>query len=107
MTDLKRIQLFIVINGFKAVALVNSEATRNVISSGFVAKHGVKTVRKRLASDLYGFDGKRVKGTVDQEVTIQVKIMDREVSVTFDVMNCARDALLKYPWLRDHNPIVN
>ena len=96
MTDLKRIQLFIVINDFRTVVFVNSEVTRNVISSGFVAKHGMKTVRKRLASDLYGFDGKRVEGTVDQEVTTQIKTMSREVFVTFDVVNCARNALLEY-----------
>ena len=107
MTDLKRIQLLIVINGFKAVAFVNSEITRNVISSEFLAKNEVKTERKRLASDLYGFDEKRVEGKVDREVTTQVKTMSREISVTFDVMDCARDALLGYPWLRDHNPIVN
>ena len=107
MTNLKRIQLFIVINDFKVVILVNSEIIRNVISFEFLAKNGVKTERKRLASDLYGFDGKRVEGKVDREVTAQVKTMGREISVTFDVVDCARDALLGYPWLRDHNPIVN
>ena len=96
MTDLKRIQLSIVVNGFRAVALVNSGATRNVISFGFVAKHGVKTERKRLASELYGFDGKRIKEKVNQEVTTQVKTISREVSIIFNVINCIKNALLKY-----------
>ena len=96
MADLKRIQLPIVINGFRAVALMNSEATRNVISSEFVTKHGMKTERKRLASDLYEFNGKRVKEKMNKKVTTQVKTMNREIFVIFDVMNCAKNALLKY-----------
>ena len=96
MTNLKRIQLFIVINGSRAVALVNSGATRNVISFGFVVKHGMKTERKRLASDLYEFNEKRIKEKVNQKVTTQIIIMSREVFVIFDVMNCAKDALLRY-----------
>ena len=96
MTDLKRIQLFIVINDFRAVILVNSEIIRNVISFEFVTKHGLKTERKRLASNLYEFDGKRIKEKVNREITIQVKTMNREVSVIFDVINCIKNVLLKY-----------
>ena len=75
---------------------MNSEVTRNVISFEFVIKHEVRTERKRLASNLYGFDGKRIKEKVNQKVTIKAKTMSREVFVIFDVMNCAKKTLLKY-----------
>ena len=65
MTNLKKIQLFIVINGFKVVILVNLKVIRNIISFEFVTKHEVKTVKKRLASDLYEFNEKRMKKIVN------------------------------------------
>ena len=70
MTDLKRIQLLIMINDFKIIILINSEVTRNVISFEFVTKHEVKTVRKRLALNLYEFNEKRMKELMNQKVTI-------------------------------------
>ena len=69
MTNLKRIQLFIVINDFKTVILMNSEVTRNVISFEFVTKHEMKTERKRFASDLYEFNEKKIKNKVNQKIT--------------------------------------
>ena len=96
MTNLKKIQLFIVINDFRAVILVNSKVIRNIISFEFVIKHEVKTERKRLASDLYEFNEKRIKRKVNREITIQTIIINREVFVIFNVMNCARDVLLRY-----------
>ena len=96
MTNLKKTQLFIVINGFKTVVLMNLKVTRNVISFKFVIKHEVKTERKRLASDLYEFNEKKIKEKVNRKVTIQMIVINREVFVIFDVINCAKDALLKY-----------
>ena len=96
MTNLKRIQLLIVINGFKTVALVNSEVTRNVISFEFLIKNEMKTERKRFASDLYEFNEKKIKEKVNRKVTILIKTKDREMFVIFDVINCVKDVLLKY-----------
>ena len=96
MTNLKKIQLFIVINNFKVVILMNSEVTRNVISFEFMIKHEVKTERKRLALNLYEFNEKRIKEKVNRKVTTQIIIMNREVFVIFDVMNCVKNVLLKY-----------
>ena len=107
MTNLKKIQLFIVVNDFKVVVLVNSETTRNVISFEFLTKNEVKTERKRLASDLYEFNEKRIKEKMNRKVTTQVKTMSRELFVIFDVMNCAKNVLLKYSWFKDYNFIVN
>ena len=75
---------------------MNLKVTRNIISFEFVTKHEVKTERKRLALKLYGFDEKKVKEKVNQKVTIQIKTISREVSITFDVVNCVRNVLLKY-----------
>ena len=96
MTNLKKIQLLIVINDLKTVIFMNSEVTRNVISFEFMIKHEMKTKRKRLASDLYEFDEKRIKKKMNQKVTIKIKILNRKVFVIFDVINCVRNALLKY-----------
>ena len=96
MTNLKRIQIFIMINDFKIVILMNSEITRNVISFEFVIKHEVKTERKRLALNLYEFNEKRIKEKVNRKVTTRVIIMNREVSIIFDVMNYVRNVLLRY-----------
>ena len=49
------------INDFKVVIFMNLEITRNVISFEFIIKHEVKTVRKRLALNLYEFNEKRMK----------------------------------------------
>ena len=57
------------INDFKVVILVNSEIIRNIISFKFMIKHEVKTVRKRLALNLYEFNEKRVKEIINQKVT--------------------------------------
>ena len=65
MTNLKKIQLLIVINDFKIVIFINLKVTRNVISFEFVIKHEVKTERKRLALNLYEFNEKRIKEKVN------------------------------------------
>ena len=96
MTNLKKIQLLIVINDFKIVTFVNLKVTRNVISFKFVTKHEVKIKKKRLALKLYDFDEKRIKEKVNQKVTIQIKIISREVLIIFNVMNYVKNALLKY-----------
>ena len=70
MTNLKRIQLFIVINDFKVVILMNLKVTRNVILFEFITKHEVKTERKRLALNLYEFNKKRIKEKMNRKVTI-------------------------------------
>ena len=69
MTNLKKIQLFIIINGFKVVVLVNLKVIRNVISFEFVIKHEVKIKKKRLALNLYEFDEKKIKEKMNQKVT--------------------------------------
>ena len=96
MTNLKKIQLFIVINDLKIVILVNLKVIRNVISFEFVIKHEVKTKNKRLASDLYEFNEKKIKEKVNRKVTIRVKVLNREVFIIFNVINCVKNALLKY-----------
>ena len=65
MTNLKKIQLLIVINDFKIVILVNLKVTRNIISFEFVIKHEVKIKKKRLALNLYKFNEKKIKEKVN------------------------------------------
>ena len=96
MSDLKRIQVPIVINGLRVVALVDSGATRNVISTKFVTKHGLRTVRKQLVTKLYSFDEKRIEGDVSQELSALVKVAGKTSNITFDVIDTARDVFLKY-----------
>ena len=96
MSDLKRIQIFIVINDLKIVTLVNFEATRNVISTKFVIKHELKTMRKQLVTKLYSFDGKRIKEDVSQKLSTLIKVTDKISNITFDVIDTARNVFLKY-----------
>ena len=107
MSDLKRIQVPIVINGLRVVTLVDSGATRNVISIKFVAKHGLRTVRKQLVTELYSFDEKRVEEDVSQELSALIKVADKISNIIFDVVDTARDVFLRYPWLRDQNPLID
>ena len=97
MSDLKRIQILIVVNGLRVVILVDFEATRNVISTKFVTKHGLRTVRKQLVTKLYSFDGKRIKEDVSQELSTLIKVTGKTSNITFDVVDTARNVFLKYP----------
>ena len=96
MSDLKRIQVSIVVNGLRIVALVDFGATRNVISTKFVAKHELRTMRKQLVTELYSFDEKRVEGDVSQKLSALVKVADKTSNITFDVVDTARDVFLRY-----------
>ena len=96
MSDLKRIQVPIVINGLRVVALVDSEATRNVISTKFVIKHELRTMRKQLVTELYSFDEKRIKEDVSQELSALIKVAGKTSNITFDVVDTARNVFLRY-----------
>ena len=96
MSDLKRIQIFIVINGLKVVTLVNFEATRNVISTKFVIKHELRTMRKQLVTKLYSFDEKRIKEDVSQKLSTLIKMTDKTSNIIFDVIDTTRNVFLRY-----------
>ena len=96
MSDLKRIQVLIVINGLRIVVLVNSGATRNVISTKFVTKHGLRTVRKQLVTKLYSFDEKRIEENVSQELSALMKVAGKTSNIIFDVVDTARNVFLRY-----------
>ena len=107
MSYLKRIQINITVNGLRAVALVDSGATRNVISASYVAEHGLKTEIKQHIPELYSFDGTKVKGDISRELKSVVRLGGRSFNITFDVVAYARDVFLGYPWLKEHNPLVD
>ena len=96
MSDLQRIQTDITINDLRAVALVDFEATRNVISAKFVIKHELRTENKQLVPELYSFDETRVKGDITQELISVVRLGERSFNVVFDVIDCVRDVFLEY-----------
>ena len=96
MSDLKRIQILIVINGLRVVILVNFEATRNVISTKFVIKHELRTMRKQLVTELYSFDEKRIKEDVSQKLSTLMKVAGKISNIIFDVVDTARNVFLRY-----------
>ena len=96
MSDLKRIQIFIVINDLKIVILVNFEVTRNVILTKFVIKHELRTMRKQLVTKLYNFDEKRIKENVSQKLLTLIKMIDKISNIIFDVIDTTKDVFLKY-----------
>ena len=95
MSDLKRIQIFIVINDFKIVILVNFEVIRNVILTKFVIKHELRTMRKQLVTKLYNFDEKRIKKDVSQKLLTLMKMIDKISNIIFDVIDTARNIFLR------------
>ena len=96
MSDLKKIQILIVINDFKIVILVNFEVIRNVILTKFVIKHELKTMKKQLVTKLYNFDEKRIKENVSQKLSTLIKIIDKISNIIFDVIDTTKNVFLKY-----------
>lgn len=96
------------INGRRAVMLIDSGSTHDLISSKFVEKQGIKTNSSRTTFSVTLADGSTCR---QQQVTTDaVKVVAGEFGErqTFTVFPLDRyDAILGKPWLSRNNPEIN
>ena len=93
------------------MALIDSGAMGNYMSTMFSQEFNVPTVEKKLPYALTAINGANLgnsRGEIDTETRgLPMAIGKHHEEVTFDVVGIANHhIILGIPWLRKHNPTI-
>ena len=99
-------------NDIPTWALVDSGASRNLISKDFVQYHRINTRAKQHPYFLKTVDRTKVKGTsngvIEEVPWLPINIGNHHEELTLNVIPITNyDIILGAPWLKLHNPIIN
>jgi len=100
----------VLINGQRTIAMIDSGATGNFASRDLVRSLGLPTRRKKEQYDLQMADGSTLStGRIDEEThSLPVTIRRYHEELTFDVIGMATyHIILGMPWLKKHNPVID
>lgn len=100
----------VMINGQRTIAMIDSGATGNFVSRDLVRSVDLPTRRKEDQYDLQMADGSTLStGRIDEETySLPVTIQRHHEELTFDVVGMATHyIILGMPWLKKHNPAIN
>jgi len=99
------------VNRKTARIMIDSGATRNYISRGYVAQHRIQTRNKEQAYKLALADGSPMKqdeGWMRTEtIPIHLDINQHHEQIVLDVTEIKYDLILGIPWLEYHNPVTD
>ena len=108
----RSLKKYIMMNGERALAIIDSGAMGNFISKQLVDKFGTITKLKEDPYDLMVIDGNSLPsddGRVRYETTPVTLVMsDHEEKLSLDTVRMAsHDIVLGAPWLQHHNPSID
>jgi len=90
---------------FRCDQLLDSGATRNLVSTSFVKRMNLKTARLKQQLRLQYMDGEYSQ-PVQEKTTQTFWIEGRTLTMTYLVADISEDIVLGLQWLEEHDPLI-
>jgi Retroviral aspartyl protease len=90
--------------------MVDSGATGNYISSGYVARNKIPTREKKDSYALTTADGTplgNIRRVCQEMEPMTLNLKDHHKTLILDVIDIKHDIILRILWLKDHNLKIN
>ena len=88
--------------------MIDSRASRNFAFTTFVMQKGIATQCKKQGYKLIIVDRLALPSIEQETILLLLAIQQHHKEITLDITNMASyDIVLKIPWLRQHNLVIN
>jgi RNase H-like domain found in reverse transcriptase/Reverse transcriptase (RNA-dependent DNA polymerase)/Integrase zinc binding domain/Chromo (CHRromatin Organisation MOdifier) domain len=97
---------------YRAIALVDSGSTINIVNPSFVNKTRMPWVKKKIPYRMRTYEGQTASydgGMSSRETTLLITVDDDPQEVDFDILPTGPkcDMILGHPWLKKYNPDID